>query len=81
MANRSEPPWEGDVSAPALCQELLVLHLLFHHSMSPDLMLSVCPAQVKSHTHCSQSHIEDPLRQFYFYLELNVKQTKKTVYV
>ncbi len=39
MADRSEAPREGDVSAPALCQELLVLHLLFHLSMNPELML------------------------------------------
>lgn len=45
MADRSEAPREGDVSAPALCQELLVLHLLIHINGNPELMLRGRPAQ------------------------------------
>lgn len=39
MGDRSEGPREGNVPVPALCQELLVLQLLLHRSMSPELML------------------------------------------
>lgn len=39
MVDRSEAPREGDASTPALCQELLVLHLLYHINGNPELML------------------------------------------
>lgn len=39
MADRGEPPRKGDVPALALCQQLLILHLLVHFSVNPELML------------------------------------------
>lgn len=45
MADRSEAPGEGDVSAPALCLQLLVLPLLVHINGNPELMLRGRPAQ------------------------------------
>lgn len=45
MADRSEAPREGDVSAPALCLQLLVLPLLVHINGNPELMLRDRPAQ------------------------------------
>lgn len=39
MADRSEATREGDVSALALRQQLLVLHLLLHVNGNPELML------------------------------------------
>ena len=45
MADRNESSREGNVSALALCQELLVLHLHISLSMKPELMLRGRPAQ------------------------------------
>lgn len=45
MVDRNEAPREGDVSVLALCQEVLVLQLLLHRSMSPKLMLRGQPVQ------------------------------------
>lgn len=45
MVDRNKAPREGDVSVLALCQEVLVLQLLLHRSMSPKLMLRGQPVQ------------------------------------
>lgn len=48
MADRNKSPREGDISARALCHELLILHLLLCLSMSPDLTLRVRPVRGKT---------------------------------
>lgn len=48
MTDRSEASREGDVSAPALCQQLLILHLFLNLNGNPELMLRGCSAQGKS---------------------------------
>lgn len=51
VVDRSEAPREGDVPCPALCQQLVVLHLLLHLSRNPELMLRGCPVQAQTWNH------------------------------
>lgn len=51
MVDRSESPREGDVPAPALCQQLVIFHLFLHLRGNPELMLRGCPAQGQTWDH------------------------------
>lgn len=45
VADGDEAAGEGDVAAAALCQQLLVLRLLLHGGVSPELVLGGQPAK------------------------------------